>query len=168
MQRLEIDTIFLVQEIDDGETVIDIVLDYLLGWVNFYPILSLVLFAVCCFASASSLNSIQQEMNRMSSIKMSPSLALNYLRKWKRCHAMVRSTVTAIDYCFGPSLFLSVPLILIKFINLFVKEFSECLCFKLDILSIAHYSAFVEFLLALSLVCFPIDYLRFKVVYTSF
>lgn len=65
--------------------------DFVIGWMEMFLTFSLILFAACCYAVAciASLDLIQREINRFYLIKMPPFLALNRLKKWKRCHALI-------------------------------------------------------------------------------
>jgi len=146
---------------DDVYISVDISLDSKL-----YLNLSLVLFGVCCYAAASSLNSIEEEMIRFHRIKiMSPLFASHCLRKWKRSHALICDTIDAIDDCFGPTLFLSVTCILIQLIDGFFHQFMDCFCFSFDIVTVGNIYALVELILLVSLVCFSAKHLRCKVQY---
>jgi len=148
---------------DDVYISVDISLDSKL-----YLNLSLVLFGVCCYAAASSLNSIEEEMIRFHRIKMmSPLFASHCLRKWKRSHALICDTIDAIDDCFGPTLFLSVTYILIQLIDGFFIQFPNCFCFSFEFVSFEIIYAVVEPILLVSLVCVSASakHLRSKVQY---
>ena len=125
--------------------------------------LSLVLFAICCYATAASFDLIKQEISRLNLIKMSPPVALNRLRKLKRCHALVCDTVDEIDDCFGPTLLLSISYFLIRFINSFVRQFSDCFFPGFDLQTAISLTTFIELFYWLSLICVPVNHLRFKV-----
>ena len=92
---------------------------------------------------------------------MSPLLTLNRLKKWRRCHALIADAVDAIGDCFAPTFFLSVSLIIIVSIETFVK--ADCLCFTVDIRTVANYFFFSQFIFDFSLICGPVDQLQFKV-----
>ena len=162
-QRATIDSIFLYLDIVINMSTIDIILDQFIGWPHSYYTLSLSLFAVSCYAAASTLDSMQEEIKKFHLIEMSPLLAMNRLKKWKRCHASVCDTVDAINHCFGSTLFLAIIYTLIRFITLFVAEFAEGFDLTVSLNRIANFSGFIQFVYWLVLVCAPVDHLRTKV-----
>ena len=162
LQRLEIDFLCLYLDISNQYPVLESIVGFFLGWTQMFIQLSLILFAVCCYAAASSLDLIQREIDRFDLVKMSPLLALNQLKKWKRCHALVSEIFDEIDDCFSPSIFLSVIHLLVRLIDHFV--FKDCLCLSFATIDDAEDSSvFSQYIFMLSLICFPVDHLRFKV-----
>ena len=137
---MEIDGISLYADISNQLTVLYTVVDFLAGWTQMFIQLSLILFAVSCYAAAVTLDSIQREINRFDLVKMTPLLALNRLKKWKRCHALVSEIFDSIEDCFSPTLFLSVIFLLIRFIDQFI--FSDCLCLQFATIADVAYSFF--------------------------
>ena len=119
-------------DITDQLSVLAVVLDFFMGWMKVYVTLSLILFAVCLYACTANLNSLQQDIEMFHSIKMSPPLAMNRLKKWNRCPVLVCSTVDGINFCFQLIIFLSIPFVLLCFIHFLVKELSDCICLKLN------------------------------------
>ena len=141
-----------------------IIWNFFCGVPQFYVMMSVVLFAVCCYAAASSLNSIEEEIIRFHRIEMmSPLFASHCLRKWKRSHALICCTIDAIDDCFSPTLFLSVTFIFLKLIDGFVDQFMDCFCIAFDIITFTNFNYFSQFIFWLALVCVPVNNLRFKV-----
>ena len=119
---------------------------------------SLVLFAVCCYAAASSLNSIEEKIIRFNS----DSTLLNFhcLQKWKRSHAHICSAIDAIGDCFGLiTLLLFITHILIVFIDWFIIPFLNCFCPAFDVWTVLNFCQFV----LLSLVDVSVNHLQFKV-----
>ena len=56
LQRLEIDGISLYADISNQLTVLYTVVDFLAGWTQMFIQLSLILFAVSCYAAAVTLD----------------------------------------------------------------------------------------------------------------
>lgn len=163
MQRFSIDILFLFDTIATY-SILDLVLDQFIGWPHSLYYCSLYLFALSCFTAASSLNSIQQEIKKFHFLKMSPALAKNRLIKWKQCHALIFHSVDAIAECFGPTLLFAVTYVLLRFVLLFVAEFSEGFSMTADLSRVANFSGFVQFLFWFVLCCAPVHHLKSKVM----
>jgi len=164
---------FLYADIYDGLPIFAIIWNFILGFPQLFVSLNLILFAVCCYAAASSLNAIEEEIIRFHRIKMmSPRFASHCLRKWKLNHALVCDAINEIDDCFGPALFLSVPFILIQFMDSIFPQSMDCFCIGLWSDSVLNFLTklcyFVQYIFWLSLVCFPVNHLRFKVQHRYF
>ena len=95
---------------------------------------------------------------------MSAPLALKRLKKWKQCHALICDSVDAIADCFGPTLLFTVTYVLLRFILLFVAEFSDGFSLTADLSRVANFSGFVQFLFWFVLCCVPVHHLRSKVM----
>ena len=161
-KRLQIDGLFLYNDILYQNSVVDTVMNFFVGLVETFFTFSLILFATCCYAAASTLHSIQREINRFDLIKMSPLCALNRLRKWRRCHQLVSDIVDTIGDCFAPTLFLSVNILLIRLIHELV--FADCFCLIFHYVAVINYTFFVQSVYILSLICFSVDHLQVKVI----
>ena len=159
---------YLYADISDGLPIFAIIWNFILGFPQLFVSLNLILFAVCCYGAASSLNAIEEEIIQFHRIKMMSSLfTLHRLRKWKLSHALVCDTIDEIDDCFGPTLFLSVPFILIRFMDSIFPQSMDCFCIGLWSVSVLNFLTklcyFVQYIFWLSLVCFPVNHLRFSV-----
>ena len=165
LQRLVLGLLqFFIDWSDEGLEIHEILWHSFLSLPLMYLDFSLVLFAACCYAAASSLNSIQEEIRRLHAIKiMSPLFAWHCLRKWKRSHALVCDTVIAIGDCFGPILVLSVSFIFIRLIFLFVKEFKFMIVSDFPVELALSWLNVAHLISLFSIPCILVDHLRFKV-----
>ena len=124
LQRLEIECVVLYRDIIFPTATSHVILEFFSAWHQIYFTLSLVLFAICCYAAAASLDSIQQEIIRFDLLQIKSPLVVSYrLEKWRRCHILICDMVDTIDDCFSPTLFLSVFYALIRIIDLLVNQF---------------------------------------------
>ena len=150
---------------NQGTSDFDIFIDFIYGLPHLYVSLSFILFAVSCYATAVSLHSIQQDIHRYQSIKLSTLMAKNLLSKWKRCHGLIHEAMKATEHCFGPTLFISITYVLIRFIDLVLRILPNGFSLELSNRTARQFSIFAQLIGWLALSCVPIDHLRFKVNY---
>ena len=120
-----------------------------------YPMTTLFLFVLLCYASSFTFQFIQTEMKR----RQSPVNDHEMLLMYKRLHIISCGTVDAVNNCFGFTLLLSTAFFFLTTINVTFYIFGRDNAITTPDIIFGSTALF-----HLSILCFSADYVRNKVI----
>ena len=144
----------------------DIMVTIFSAWGQIYMHTSVVLYALVMYASVSicdlTLQQIKNVKHRNDVIPVRECYKL--LKMWKMRQELIYKTVEEINECFDYTLLLSIFYLFIAFVNEFFYIFSYIMDGDYSVSEQLIDASYVTiYVLTLSLVCFPADFLSSKV-----
>ena len=130
--------------------------------MHIYIITSVFLFCIVTYTCASAFHSVYKHIRNFNNEPSESSLiSTDQLQMWKLRIQLISRTVSAINYCFGWVLLITFCLLFISFICttfwIVNSAFSSTSKSMVDCSFLAHN------IIMLSMICFPVDHLRFNV-----
>ena len=133
--------------------------------LQIYPYTSLVLYAVITYAAGRICNFTNHQMKHLKdqNEELSQLEYNNHLEKWNMRQILVNQIVASTNDCFGFILLLSTYYLFITWVNFTFFIFTEIMDSFFISKIMFYFYVMLNYIIALSLICFPADYLASEV-----